>query len=196
MARPRKFADDHVVLDRAIDLYWRCGADSVSIRDLEEALELRAPSIYRRFHSKDELLVRCLDRYVDRVILGRIRHLLDDADDPLDGIREFFTSVLLTRPGERDPRGCLVTTTAGHAEAATPEVQRALARGFAAIDTAFERQVARAVATGQLPADTDTAALASALSLVFQGLLVLVRTGTDDLAPTIDSALAVVVPTQ
>lgn len=55
MARPAKF-EDLEVLDRASDLFWRDGCDAVTIRDLEAALDLRAPSIYRRFTTKDGLV--------------------------------------------------------------------------------------------------------------------------------------------
>jgi AcrR family transcriptional regulator len=186
MVRPRKF-DDADVLDRATDLFWKNGSDAVSIRDLESALELRAPSIYRRFHSKDQLLVRCIDRYVDHEVAGRVEHILDDADDPLVGLRAFFTSVLRPHPGERCPRGCLLTTTSAHGEATTPEVRDALDRGFSTIEAAFAEQVERAIAAGQLGTDTSSAASAKALMLSFQGLLVLARSGASDLRANIDA---------
>ncbi len=83
MARPVKISDE-AILDGAIDLFWRHGADRVSIRDLERSLEVRAPSIYRRFDSKDELLARCLDRYVDQQIGGRVGYFFADTSDPLE----------------------------------------------------------------------------------------------------------------
>ncbi len=174
-------------MDRAIEVFWKNGVDAVSIRDLEVALELRAPSIYRRFHSKEQLLVRCLDRYVESEVGGRIARLLDDADDPLDGLRRFFTSVLRRHPGERQLRGCLLTTTSGHDEAATEAVRSAVDRGFASIERAFRRQIERAVAVGQLDADADPDAAAKALLMSFQGLLVLARSGAGGLRDGIDA---------
>ena len=54
MARSPKFDDDEI-LDRAMSVLWHRGWARTSIRDLEEALEIKAPSIYRRFGSKEGL---------------------------------------------------------------------------------------------------------------------------------------------
>ncbi len=193
MARPPKF-DDQDVLDRATDLFWKSGADAVSIRDLEAALDLKAPSIYRRFHSKDQLLARCIDRYVQRAIGGRIRFFLQNADDPLGGLRRFFTSTLDPHPGEDRLRGCLLTTTAGSAQADTPEIEQAIKRGFSTIETAFHHQIEQATEAGQVDTDTDPEAVAKALMLSFQGLLVLARSGAGDLLASIDATFSSLEP--
>lgn len=190
MGRPRKF-DDDMVLDRATELFWRYGVDAVSIRDLEVGLDLKAPSIYRRFESKEQLLVRCLDRYVDQTVGGRVRRFLDD-DDPLRGLRAFFASVLRPHAGEQHPRGCLLTTTAGHAEATTPDIRAALDRGFGTIEAAFRRQLERAKAAGQVDACTDTESVAKALLMSLQGLLVLARSGAGDLQAGIEATMRAV----
>lgn len=51
MPQPTAF-DDTDLLDASNDLPWRDGCDAVSIRDLETALGLKAPSLYRRVHSR------------------------------------------------------------------------------------------------------------------------------------------------
>lgn len=186
MARHPKYADD-VLLARATDLFWQDGVDAVSIRDLEVALDLRAPSIYRRFHSRDQLLALCLDRYVDHVIGDRIRYFFDVTEDPLGGLRAFFTSTLRPHPGEQRSRGCLLTTTSGHATAASPAIREALGHGFETIRTAFRTQIARAVDAGQLAPQTDPEATARALLLSFEGVLVLARGGATDLPAAIDA---------
>ncbi len=189
MARPPKFEDDNVVLDRAVELFWRSGVDAVSIRDLETALDLRAPSIYRRFASREGLLVRCIDRYVEQEVGGRVRYFLTDSDDPLDGLGRFFTSALGARRGERRLRGCLLTTTAASEEASAPEVRAAIDRGFRAIQSGFRRQLEQARAVGQLDHRVDVDAGAAALLMSFQGLLVLARSGTGDLSAGIEATL-------
>ena len=193
MPRPPKFADDAEVVDRAVELFWVRGADAVTIRDLEVALELRAPSIYRRFETKDVLLARCVDRYVDRVIAGRVRRFLDESDDPVAGIREFFTSVLRPHPGEISPRGCLLTNTAAQAAGTTPQVTAALTRGFEAVGAGLRRSVERASATGRVDADAVDAT-AVALHMSFQGLLVVARNDVTGLEESIDVTLAALLP--
>jgi TetR/AcrR family transcriptional regulator, transcriptional repressor for nem operon len=194
MARPVKITDREV-LDRATDLFWVQGCDAVSIRDLEAALDLRAPSIYRRFPTKTDLAARCVDHYVDRVVRGRVRRLLDDADDPLAGLRAFFTSVLEPYRGEAVPRGCLLTVTSGQASFAAPEIRSAVVDGFAVIESAFRTQVERARAGGQLRADIDVDATATALLVAFEGVLVLARSGVPGLPASIDATFATLAAT-
>lgn len=188
MPRPPKY-DDSALLDRSYELLWRDGCDAVSIRDLERALDLKAPSIYRRFHSRDELVARSVDRYVERVVAGRIRRHLDGATDPVSGLHAFFTSALEPAPGESAPRGCLLTVTAGQAAVDDPAVRAAVDAGVGAVRAAFATRVAAAVDRGWTAPGADPDALTTVLLLAFQGLLVLARAGRGDLGPGIDQLL-------
>lgn len=195
MARPQKF-DDADILDRATDLFWRQGGDGASIRELEAALELKAPAIYRRFHSKEDLLARCIDRYVERTVAGRVRVFLDGAADPLEGLHAFFTSTLEPHPGEARLRGCLLTSTAAQTAASSPVVKAALERGFETIETAFRRQLKRAQAAGRLAKNLDIDATAKALLIWLQGLLAIAPNSADGLPAAIDAALNGLAPPQ
>ena len=87
MARTPKF-DDTEILDRAMSLLWSQGLAHTSIRDLEAALDLKAPSIYRRFGSKEGLAVAAVDHYVERVVRRRVdKHLCGDGDPIANGVR-------------------------------------------------------------------------------------------------------------
>lgn len=186
MGRPTKLEMDEV-LWRATDLFWRKGCEAVSTRDLEAALDLRAPAIYRRFRSKDELLARCVDHYVDNVIVGRIKRKLEAADDPMRGLYEFFTSTLEPHGRERRLRGCLLANTATNADGQIPEVHAAIHRGWNLVDAAFQEQITRAQRAGQLDPGLDPVAISQALLMSMQGLLTLVRAGIPDLQPGIDA---------
>ncbi len=192
--RPAKYGDTDL-LDRSVELLWRDGCDAVSIRDLEAVLDVKAPSIYRRFHSRDQLIARSVDRYVDRVVVGRIRRHLDGVDDPVEGLRSFFVSALEPAGGELLPRGCLLTVTAGQAAAAAPGVRRAVADGLAVIESALSAQVHRAGEQGRTVPGSDPELVATSLLLAFEGLLVLARSGRPGLAAVVDQLLAACFPT-
>jgi AcrR family transcriptional regulator len=191
--RPAKY-DDSDLLDRSYDLLWRDGCDAVSIRDLEGALDLKAPSIYRRFHSRDELIARSVERYVDRVVAGRIRRHLADADDPVAGLRSFFLSALEPAPGESVPRGCLLTVTAGQAALSDAGVWAAVDAGLGSVESALRAQVVRARDFGRTGPGTDVDALAAVLLLAFEGLLVLARSGRPGLGVAVDQLLTACFP--
>ena len=193
LPRSAKF-DDSDLLDRSYDLLWRDGCDAVSIRDLEVAMGIKAPSIYRRFHSRDELIARSVDRYVDRVVAARIRRHLVGASDPVAGLRSFFTSALVPSPGESAPRGCLLTVTAGQTASSDPGVKDAVDAGMGIVEQAFLDQVRRAGADGRLARDVDAVTTATGLLMAFEGLLVLARSGRTDLSVVVDQLIAAYFP--
>ncbi len=186
MGRPAKL-DLEQVLEHATDLLWERGCDAVTTRDLEAALDLRAPAIYRRFASKDELFARCLDHYTDTVIVGRIEGILERAEDPMVGLHRFFTSLLDPHGSEPRLRGCLLANTATSASGQVPEIHATLIRGWTLMNVAFIKQIQRAQRAGQLDSELDPESVAQSLLMSLQGLLSLTRAGVGDLAPGIDA---------
>jgi len=188
MPRPLTI-DNAAVLDRAVEILWRDGCDSVSIRDLERVCGLKAPSLYQRFESRDSLVAAAIDRYVTTVVAARVRRHLTDGDDPITGIRSFFTSVLEPFPGEDVPRGCLLTSTTGQRALIAPPIRRAVEAGLGAIEQGFCAAIERSLEAGDLVATTEPATLALALLAAFEGVLLLTRLGRVDLRPSVDALL-------
>ncbi|MCX5384592.1 TetR/AcrR family transcriptional regulator [Streptomyces sp. NBC_00083] len=185
--------DEAEVLTSAMRLFRRQGYLGASLRDIEAATGLHPGSLYRVFENKDGLFRAALDAYNDQVVQGRVRqHLLESAD-PLAGIRSFFTSTFETGPGP-DP-GCLLTNTA--VESFTvPQAAAGVRRGLDAIESGFAEALTRARSLGLLPADLDVDVSAAHLLALYQGLLVLVRAGTDrtKLHTITDGAMASIGP--
>ena len=176
MARNPKFDDDEI-LDRAVTAFWQGGWNRTSIRDLESALDLKAPSIYRRFGTKEGLGVAVVDHYVDRVVRRRVDKLLRPDGDPIDNIVRFL-ELSVTEAGDGGRLwGCLLTTTSLEAEAPGAALGAALQRGLAVIDDGIRAEVDRAVALGRLADGVDPEAVVAATSLVMQGLMALSRSG-------------------
>jgi len=176
MARSPKFDDDEV-LDRAMKAFWEGGWTRTSIRDLEDALELKAPSIYRRFGTKEGLGVAVVDHYVDRVVERRVRTLLHGDGDPIANIRRFLeTSVTESGDGGR-LWGCLLTTMSLEADECDAEVTVALQRGLEAIEAGIGAEMRRAAASGRLPEGVTPEAATASATLAMQGLMALSRSG-------------------
>jgi len=177
---------DTRMLDITLDLVWQRGCDAVSIRDLEVALDIRAPSIYRRFHSRDQLLAAAIDRYVETVVRQRIRRFLIDADDPLDGIRQYYLSNPDVKSKSLARRGCLLVSTSQQAASKIPVIREAVTRGINEMESALAAALDRAEAQGhQFQCAADE--LAVALTQSHIGFLVLMRSGKDGL----DAAMTV-----
>lgn len=175
--RPRGF-DEDVVLDRVLDLFWRQGFSGTSYGDLTGATGLNKPSLYAAFGDKEALFGAVLDRYVT----GPQTQILETFArtprfrDALDG---FFRDFARLYTVEGRPSGCLVV--AAKAEAATPGFPDRLRERLIELSEAGGRQVAariaRAVAEGDLPPDTDQAALQAYVAAMGLGMATAARSG-------------------
>ena len=176
MARPPKFDDDEI-LDRAMSMLWQHGWTQTSIRDLERTLDLKAPSLYRRFGSKEGLGVAVVDHYVDRVVRRRVERYLTGDGDPIDNLRMFLERSV-TRSGEGGRLwGCLLTTSALDVGAADTALADARRRGFEMIEDGLRREVDRAAALDRLSAGIEPDDATATLALAMQGLMALARAG-------------------
>lgn len=176
MGRPAKYDDDEL-LDRAMTLFWERGWAETSIRDLEEALDLKAPSIYRRFGSKEGLGVAAVEHYVDRVVARRVAKHLSGKGDPLDNLARFLRSSVTQSRADQQLRGCLLTTLGSETSDRDDALRAALAGGRRRIDRGLRREVDRAAASGLLRAGVEPGAAASMLALAMQGLMASARAG-------------------
>ncbi|MDJ0768583.1 MAG: TetR/AcrR family transcriptional regulator [Ilumatobacter sp.] len=176
MARPPKF-DDHEILDRAMTALWQGGWSQTSIRDLEGALELKAPSIYRRFGTKEGLGTAVVDHYVDRVVRRRVDKHLTGEGDPIDNLTAFLESSV-TQSGDGGRLwGCLLTTTSLEADDPGRAFADALRTGLEVIEHGLQREVYRAAELDRLAPGVEPDAAAATLTLVMQGLMALARGG-------------------
>jgi TetR/AcrR family transcriptional regulator, transcriptional repressor for nem operon len=173
IARPRIVELDEVVV-AAMACFREHGYDATSVRDLELATGLKAPSIYKAFGSKAGLFEAALDRYRRDVVDRRVNeHLRPDLG--LSGIRSFFTSTYSVEP--LPSHGCLLTNSAIEFSMIEQCAQRKVTRGLRAIREALGAQLHTARATGDLPSSLDIDSAADVLLVLYEGMLTLARTG-------------------
>ncbi|KLL09815.1 TetR/AcrR family transcriptional regulator [Protofrankia coriariae] len=176
MGRRQLFDSDEVLL--TMMQLFRCqGFHATSLRDLEAATGLHPGSLHRSFGNKDEIFRSALDAYVERVVRRRVAEHLQRVDDPLSGIRSYFTSTFETGL-DHDP-GCLVTNSAVESYALDELTTRGVRRGLEEIERGFAGAVARARAAGQVPTGLPADRLGLRLLVDYQGVLVLVRSGAE-----------------
>lgn len=177
MPRPRQ-SEDHELLGRAMQLFWRQGYAGTSLRELETALGLKAPALYNRFGSKDGLFQQALEHYLQGIVSRRVAVYLE-AEKPLSGLRRFLeTTFDYVRPGQ-PPLSCLLVNTGIERAGDDAVVDTLLRQGSDMIRAAMAANLQRAVARGELAADADTAGLADHLHLCLQGLLVVSKAEPD-----------------
>lgn len=158
-------------------MMWQRGWTQTSIRDLEDALEIKAPSIYRRFGSKERLGAAVIDHYVERVVRRRVDRYLSGDGDPIENITRFLESSVRGAGDRGRLWGCLLTTSGldlGDADTAMFEARQ---RGLDVIENGLSDEVERAAELGRLGERIDADDATASLALVMQGLMALARGG-------------------
>ncbi len=110
VGRPRNF-DEHAVVQQAVTTFWKHGAANTTIRVLESELGLKSASIYNTFGTKQELLHRALQNYLDLVaenLLVPLEAPGASSDELVQFIDDFVDWVTDT-----DHPGCLMLNVLG-----------------------------------------------------------------------------------
>lgn len=148
MARPREFDTDATVAVMT-DKFWADGFEATGITDLEKATGVGRASLYAAFGSKQHMLYRSIDFYLDEWI-ERIVSPIDDGG--LDGAADFFrrfAGVVEARP-ERAAMGCLVVNSVVELGRADSEIADRADRYRGRIRGAFKSALKRAVEDGDM----------------------------------------------
>ncbi|MQY25661.1 TetR/AcrR family transcriptional regulator [Nocardia aurantia] len=176
--RPRTF-DRDAALATATRLFWERGYHATALSDLTAAMGIRSASLYQAFGDKQSLFREAVATY--SAVPGADFVTVALAEEPT--ARAAFARLLRDAAhfysDPSHPPGCLVITAATNItpqDAAVEEYLRGLRR--ANLDT-FRTRLAAAQHNGELPADTDTDALADYFAVVVQGMSQRARDGAE-----------------
>lgn len=167
--RPREF-DPDAALEAALMLFWRHGYEGTSLAALSEATGVNMPSLYAAFGNKESLFRKAADRYMQR----QASYLPNAMKEPKvrDAVRALFNGAIDLAMHSDRPDGCLLVqgalVTGPIADGIRDEM--ATKRGLA--ERCIRARFERAIAEGELAADTDPAALAGYVMTLIWGLSV------------------------
>jgi AcrR family transcriptional regulator len=178
--RPREFDRDKA-LQAAMLVFWRKGFLATSMTDLCEAMDIRSPSLYAAFGSKENLYVEAVQHYANT-----FETLLWKCLNGGSTARESIEATLLQaarglRKSAKCPGGCMVTLAILDEDmpAPIPSVLRKARREH------LERLRARlqtGLSAGELPASTDV----NSLSRFYLGIVQAIAIQSRDGAPLVE----------
>jgi AcrR family transcriptional regulator len=188
IGRPRAF-DVDVALDRALKVFWRKGYEGASLADLTKAMRINRPSLYAAFGNKEALFRKVVARYVE----GPAAYVRESLDEPTArAVAERLLSGAVNLLTDRkNPRGCLMVQGALACGNSAESVRRELVSRRLSGELAIRRRFERALAEGDLPADSSPGDLARYVATIIRGMAVQAAGGAsrEDLRRIVDLAL-------
>ena len=183
--RPREF-DMDAALDAALCLFWEHGYESTSLAMLREAMGISSASFYAAFSSKEQLFAAIVGRYLTS--FGRVTAAIaDSALAPRTAVEQILRQSIAMQTDMSHPTGCLIVLGGPTCPPGNDPVSDLLTQQREVVRQNLAACIGRAVASGDLPASTEPAALASMYSAFLWGLSIEARDGLT--APALDAAV-------
>jgi len=176
--RPRTFDRDAAV-EQAMKLFWARGFEPTTLADLRAALgDLSAASFYAAFGSKEALFSECLALYMRTC--GELTDCLRQPDlSHRDAMCSLLYRAIRVQTAPDKPSGCMAVLSGLNCFGGNGAVAEEVAEARRFTREAIAECVRAGQAAGELPADTDGAALTLVLDTFLKGVAVQARDGID-----------------
>ncbi|MDX6348407.1 MAG: hypothetical protein QOF84_3197 [Streptomyces sp.] len=173
--RPRTF-DRDVALAQATHLFWTRGYEATSIADLTQAMGINAPSLYAAFGDKRTLFQEVVETY-GRTFGAFTGRALDEERETRTAFERLLREAAETYADPLHPAGCLIINATTNISAKDDDIAEGLRDLRNSNLHAFAERISKDISIGQLPADTDSMALARFYACVIQGMSQQARDG-------------------
>ncbi|MDN3398903.1 helix-turn-helix domain-containing protein [Psychrobacter sp. APC 3426] len=168
-------------LERALKLFWQKGFHATSLKDIEQALDMRPGSIYAAFGSKDGLFQEALEYYA-RSGLTELERILSNHESPLLGLAAYVRQLGGIREKDLPSRACMLVKSllelGAREQAALQKVEMLLA----GMETRFIEYFTAAQRLGELDSKADVTRLGRRLQAEVMGLRAFAQRDVDSAA--------------
>ena len=174
LGRPLSF-DRDAALHQAMLLFWRNGYEGTSLAALTAAMGVTPPSIYAAFGDKKRLFLEAVAHYCNGPFT--LEQMPTQSPTAREAVLRMLQGIAVGFTGTDTPPGCLLASAAISCSTGADDVRDHLAGLRRDAEATLRRQIASAIAVGEMPSETDADALAGHVVAVVQGLSTLARDG-------------------
>lgn len=136
MARVKTF-DEESIVERAMHLFWEKGYESTSMIDLTEHLGIGKGSFYSTFKSKENLFVRCIEKYTD-LNFPFLDRALENESDFKAGVRVLLENYVDGLLKDETRKGCFMANSCSLIHITNPVVGQKIEEHYSRIGRYFE----------------------------------------------------------
>jgi TetR/AcrR family transcriptional regulator, transcriptional repressor for nem operon len=170
MARHARY-DRKTALEKAVGLFWEKGYHGSSMKQIEQALDMRPGSIYATFGSKDGLFSEALAAYAEQGGRELSAHL-QSFDSVVEGLQDYLRGIACSCGDENaaPSRACMIVKTLLESSNTHPALADQANSTLSAIEQSMTELLERAKAKGELVQSVDSGRLARLLQAQIMGL--------------------------
>lgn len=172
MGRSKEF-EESVVLQKAMELFWKQGYEKTSLNDLVEHMGIHRKSLYDTFGDKHTLFLKTID-FFGEFIKARLKSEISRAETAKEAIEYIFDVTIEGRDDK--PSGCLFVNSVTEMAARDKEVEERTKAAFMQAEHLLADLIRKGQQAGEFSSDYDAEVLAESLHNTLIGIRVLART--------------------
>lgn len=171
MGRSKEF-DENVVLQKAMELFWKQGYEKTSLNDLVEHMGIHRRSLYDTFGDKRTLFLKTMDFY-EELVRNKIQAIVLKAETAKQAIRFIFDFII---EGYEDKQwGCLTVNSATELALMDKEIKERIERTFMQTEQLLADLVRKGQQAGEISSEYEPEVLAEVLHNTLHGIRVQLR---------------------
>lgn len=177
MARTKVF-DEELVLNKAVDLFWRKGYNGTSAQDLVDELGISRSSLYDTYGDKFQLFRSALQQY-RKNFAGAMIDMIKQSTDTEKTLEAIFHYVINESLQQRFSKGCFMTNSAIELAPHNPEIAQIVNENMQDIEEALCQLIKKGQDLGQFSKAHSPRAVARFTFNTISGLRVASKSGAD-----------------
>ncbi len=193
MPRVKTF-DENIVLNKAMNLFWKQGYSATSIQDLVSHLGINRASIYDTFGDKNALFKKSFELYRKQNREGLIQ-FFEKHPNVKTGFSKLFSLAIQEAVNDEDRKGCFVVNTTTELTPNDESLYRVLETNREDFMKIFFEYLKKGEDNGQLKSGQDLKSLAALFYTLYNGIRVVSKVNPDkkQLTGSIKIALSLLV---
>ena len=172
MGRSKEF-EESVVLQKAMELFWKQGYEKTSLSDLVEHMGIHRKSLYDTFGDKHTLFLRTID-FFGEFIKTRLESEISRTETAKQAIECIFDVTI--EMSDDKTLGCLFVNSATEMAPRDKEVEEKTKEAFMQAEYVLADLIRKGQQTGEFSSDYDAEVLAENVHNTLIGIRVLART--------------------
>ena len=185
-----KLFDEKLILEKAMELFWKKGFHATSIQDLVNYLGISRSSIYDTYGGKNELFYKSFQLYRTTNITG-FSNFLDSQKNVKKGLKKLFEMAIEQSIADMDRKGCFVVNTTTELVPGDIEIQKILKENENTFVNIFYEFLLKGEQNGEISKGKNLKSIANLYYTLYNGIKVVskVQPNSKELLSSVDTIL-------